>query len=81
MPLHHELRRDRRPKGAGFSTGLGGGICSGITTVFGTEVDAARSSEGIFTTFFLLFLFLWGSALLTLKRLGSIMKLDQKYQV
>ena len=28
-----------------------------------------------------LFLFLWGSALLTLKRLGSIMKLDQKSKV
>ena len=36
-----------------------GGIFSRLTKLFGTAVEAARSSEGIFTSFFLvLFLFL-----------------------
>ena len=49
------------PKGDGCSAGLGGGIISRITTLFGTAVEAARSSEGIFTSFSLvLFLFSCG---------------------
>ena len=43
--------------GATGGTGLGGGIFSRITTLFETAVEAARSSEGIFTSIFLLFLF------------------------
>ncbi len=38
------------------------------TTLFGTAVEAARSSEGIFTSsscFCFVLVFMWGSALLT----------------
>ena len=85
MPLYHELRRDRRPKGGGWSAGLGGGIFSRITTLFGTAVEAARSSRGIFTSFFIvlfLLLFYEGEcpvdAQFLRKCVDSIMKLDQK---
>ncbi len=52
MPLYHEIRRNRGPKEDGYSAGLDGGIFSRITTLLGTAVEAARSSEGIFTSLF-----------------------------
>ena len=62
---------------------LGGGLFSRITTLFGTAVQAARSSEEIFTSSFFCFVlvFMWGSALLTRNMrmcVDSIMKLDQE---
>ena len=61
------------------------GNFSRITTLFGTAVEAARSSEGIFTSFLLLSLFYVGEcpvdAQFLRKRVGSIMKLDQKSKV
>ncbi len=56
------------PKEVAAQPASAGGIFSRITTLFGTALEAARSSEGIFTSSFfpLLFLvFMWGSALLT----------------
>ena len=51
----------------------------------GTAVEAARSSEGIFTSILLLSLFYVGEcpvdAQFLRKRVGSIMKLDQKSKV
>ena len=69
----------------GCSAGLGGGIFSRITTLFGTAVEAARSSEGIFVSILLLSLFYVGEcpvdAQILRKCVGSIMKLDQKSKV
>ena len=84
MPLYHKLRRDRRPKGAGFlSRPRRGGIFSRITTLFGTAVEAARSSEGIFNPIYFLFLFYVEECPVDPMRMrvDSIMKLDQKSKV
>ena len=71
-------------KGDGCSAGLGGVIFSRITTLFGTAVEAARSSEGIFTSsFFFWSCFHVGECPVDPMRMrfDSIMKLDQKSKV
>jgi hypothetical protein len=82
LPLVFKCPHD---DGCGVIRGWLTGIFSRITTLFGTAVEAARSSEGIFTSILLLSLFYVEEcpvdAQFLRKCVDSIMKLDQKSKV